>query len=95
MLYYKGMKNKIEEKRVDKDMIEKRWQFLEFEAEELEPNVIRERYQESEEKWKAFKEKAAEERDKEMLDEYPEEISGDSEVSRKRRKKAIKIITKA
>jgi len=44
------LKNKIEGKRVDKDMIEKRWQFLELEVEELEPDVIKERYQELEEK---------------------------------------------
>ena len=45
--------------------------------------------------WNEFKEKAKNERETEILDLYPEEIAGDSDKAKRRRKKAIKTVQKA
>ena len=50
---------------------------------------IKDKYSEVVRNWTEFKSKATKEREKELLDIYPEEISCDSEYSRKRRKKLL------
>ena len=44
--------------------------------------------------WEIFKKEVEDIRNKELLDLYPTDISRDTEMSQKRRKKAIKTIKK-
>ena len=63
---------------------------MEIEREETTKEKAEEKCAEALQNWEDHKKKAKQEREKELLELCPSEISGDAESSRKKRKQAIK-----
>jgi len=75
--------------------MEGRRKFLDIEKESLTRQQIEEKYNVAATEWEDFKVESKKEREQNLLDYYPIDISEDTEISRKRRKKAITTIKKA
>ena len=94
LLYYAAFLKKKEGKRIDEKSLEGRQKFLELERENLNRQEAEEKYNNARLDWEAFKNDAKKEKEKDLLDLYPTDISRDIEISQKRRKKAIAMIKK-
>ena len=93
-MYYAVLLKKKEGKRIDKKSLEGRQKFLGLKRENLNRQEAKEKYNNVLGDWQAFKNNAKKEKEKDLLDLYPTDISRDTEISQRRRKKAIATIKK-
>ena len=65
-----------------------------IEKKEFNTDKLKAKYKQALKEWNDYKENVVTEREKELLDIYPEEIIGDSEEIQKRRRRVIKNVKK-
>ena len=93
--YIKGLINKKKGKRVDEGAIKRRKEYCEIDMDELSLPELEDRYTGAKIEWEEFKREAMKKKDQKLLELYPTDIIGDSDVVKKRRNKALRSVKMA
>ena len=90
--YIRGLINKKKGKRIDKGALKRQKEYYGVDLKELDIPELEYRYTEAITDWEVFKKEAENIRNQELLDLYPTDIIGDSDIAKKKRKQALKSI---
>ena len=81
--YIKGLINKKKGKRVDEGAIKRRKEYCKIDMDELSLPELEDRYTGAKIEWEEFKREAMKKKDQKLLELYPIDIIGDSDVVKK------------
>ena len=88
----RGLINKKKGKKVDEEALKQRKEYCEVEMEDLSVPDLEDRYTEAKIEWESFKKEVEEKQNQKLLDLYPSEIIGDSDIAKRRKKQALRSV---